>query len=255
MTTVHSADPPRHFQELARELDVAAPARPARFDARARGRRPATALRTRRPHRPRSPDVTDLLGAAGALPEHESALVLERVGVPFAARRRAATPEEAGAAVEEIGAPVVVKLDGPAHKARSGGVVLGVTSPDEAAEVARRLGGPVLVARQVDPGAEVLCGMTRDPDFGPILAVGRGGVAVEELDRVVLSSAPLDLAGAVQLVVDAGVDDPHGVVAATLVALGDLALAQPRIESVEVNPLIVGSTDTVAVDALVVVSD
>ncbi len=149
----------------------------------------------------------------------------------------------------------MIKLDGPAHKARGGGVVLGVTSPEEATEVARRLGGSVLVARQVEPGAEVLCGMTRDPDFGPILAVGRGGVAVEELDRVVLSSVPLALPGAAQLVAEAGVDDTHGVVAATLVALGELALAHPRIESVEVNPLIIGSTDTVAVDALVVVAD
>jgi succinyl-CoA synthetase beta subunit len=49
--------------------------------------------------------------------------------------------------------------------------------------------------------------------------------------------------------------DPHGVVARTLAALSDLALSNPDIESVEVNPLIVGSTDTVAVDALVVLAD
>jgi hypothetical protein len=97
--------------------------------------------------------------------------------------------------------------------------------------------------------------MTRDPDFGPILAVGHGGVAVEELDDVVLSSAPLDLPAAASLVAAAGIEDRHGVVAATLVALGELALAKPRITSVEVNPLIVGATDTVAVDALVVLAD
>ena len=252
MTTVHSADPPRRFQELARELDVAL----------LRGPRDAmlalAGVAVRRPFVAAAPpdgvpDLTDLLDVSGALSEHESALVLERMRVPFAARRRAATPEEAGAAVEEIGAPVVVKLDGLAHKARSGGVVLGVASPEEASEVTQRLGGPVLVARQVDPGVEVLCGMTRDADFGPILAVGPGGVAAEELDRVVLSSAPLGPAGAVQLVADAGVEDPHGVVAATLVALADLAVAHPRVESVEVNPLVVGPTGTVAVDALVVV--
>ena len=113
-----------------------------------------------------APDVSDLLDVAGALPEHESALVLERVGVPFAARRRAATPEEAGAAVEDIGAPVVVKLDGPAHKARSGGVVLGVASADEATDVARRLGGPVLVARQVE-GAICAPGVNDDDLVGP----------------------------------------------------------------------------------------
>ena len=54
---------------------------------------------------------------------------------------------------------------------------------------------------------------------------------------------------------EAGIEDRHGVVASTLVALGDLGLAYPDIESVEINPLIVGSDDTVAVDALVVLAD
>jgi acetyltransferase len=254
MTTVHSADPPRRFQELSRELDVALLRGPR--DAM----RALAGVAVRRAYAPGAatpdtPDVSDLVDAAGALPEHESALLLERFGVPFAARIRAATPEQAAAAVDELGAPVVVKLDGPAHKGRQGGVVLGVGSPDEAAEATRRLGGPVLVARQAKAGDEVLVGVTRDPDFGPILAVGRGGAGVEELNQVAYSSAPLDAASAAHLVADAGVEDPHGVVVATVVALSDLALSNPDIDSVEVNPLIVGSTDTVAVDALVVVGD
>jgi acetyltransferase len=254
MTTVHSADPPRQFQELARELDVAllrGPRDTMLALARTASKRELASATTRD-----VPDVSDLLGSAGVLSEHQSSLVLERLGVPFAARLRATTRKEAEAAAAELGGgPLVVKRDGPAHKARAGGVVLGVASPDEAGEVAERLGGPVLVARQLEPGDEIICGMTRDRDFGPILAVGRGGVAVEELDRVVLSSAPIDRAGAALLVAEAGIDDRHGVVAATLVALGDLALAYPDIESVEVNPLVVGSDDTVAVDALVVLAD
>jgi acetyltransferase len=253
MTTVHSADPPRAFQELAAALGVAL----------LRGPRDAmlalAGVVTRRPFENVTsatlPDVSDLLDASGSLPEHESALILERLGVPFAARRRAATPDEAAAAAEELGAPVVVKLDGPAHKARGGGVVRDIRSPDEAADAARRLSGPVLVARQAEPGVEVICGMTRDRDFGPILAVGRGGVAVEEADRLTLSSAPLDRASAAHLVFESGIEDPHGVVADTLVALSDLALAHPRIESVEVNPLLVAASGTVAVDALVVLAD
>jgi acyl-CoA synthetase (NDP forming) len=253
MTTVHSADPPRRFQELSQELDVAllrGPRDAMRALAGVAGRRDYAAAAAGD-----TPEISDLVNAAGALPEHESALLLERFGVPFAARIRAATPEQAAAAVEELGAPVVVKLDGPPHKGREGGVVLGIDSPDEAAEATRRLGSSVLVARQAEAGAEVLVGMTRDPDFGPILAVGRGGADVEALDRVAYSSAPLDAASAAHLVADAGVEDPHHVVVATLVALSDLALSNPDIESVEVNPLIVGSADTVAVDALVVVRD
>ena len=253
MTTVHSADPPRRFQELARELDVALLRGPRDTMLALAGvvrRRAFTAVAPAA-----IPDVSDLLGGSGALPEHESSLLLERLGVPFAPRRRAATPEEAAAAFEKLGAPVVVKRDGPAHKAREGGVVLGVTSAEDAAAAARRLGGAVLVARQVEPGREVLCGMTRDADFGPILAVGTGGVAVEEADTVVLSSAPLDAAEAARLAAEAGIEDQYGVVAATLAAIADLALAQPRIESVEVNPLIVTESGVTAVDALVVLAD
>jgi acetyltransferase len=251
--TIHGADPPPRFQELSRELDVPL-LRGARTAMRAVARvarwRPAPA------HRDDgvvAPAVADLL-TTGAMPEHESALVLERYGIPFAARRRAATPEDAATAATELGLPVVVKRDGPAHKARDGGVVLGVDSAEAAAAAALRLGGPVLVARQVAGAAEALCGMTRDPQYGPVLVVGAGGSDVETVDRVVATLAPIDVAAAAELVADAGVEDPHGVVALTLVSLGRLALAEPRIESVDVNPLVVGAEATVAVDALVVVS-
>src|SRR5262245_31859814 len=251
-TTVHSADPPRAFQELARQLRLPL----------LRGPRDAMLALARVAHlQPLSPvredeaapDVFDLL-EQGALAEHRSALVLERFGVPFAARSLAADPAEAATAADALGYPVVVKRDGPAHKAREGGVVLGLTSADEVAAAAERLGGRVLVARQAEPGEEVLCGMTRDPDFGPVLAVGVGGAAVESANRVAVSVAPLDLELAERLVEEADVTDPSGVVAHTLVALSRLALAHPEIESVDVNPLIVTPERTVAVDALLVVA-
>ncbi|HEY7380520.1 MAG TPA: acetate--CoA ligase family protein [Gaiella sp.] len=257
MTTVHSADPPRRFQQLARELDVPL-LRGLRESMRALAHVAAwrPALPAAPPPEPRAVSLGELaalLTEPGPLPEHESALLLEQVGVPFAPRRRAATPEEAAAAAGELGFPVVVKVDGEAHKARAGGVVLGVETPEDAAAAASRLGGPVLLARQVEAGAEALCGMTRDADYGPVLVVGAGGVDVEELGRVAAAVAPLDVETAAGLVADAGVDDPSGVVAATLAALSSLALAHPEIASVDVNPLIVGPAGTVAVDALVVV--
>jgi len=255
MTTVHSADPPRRFQELAGDLDVAllrGPRDTMTALAAVVGRRSYAAAA---PRDAPAPDLSDLLSAPDALPEHESALALERFGIPFAPRLRATSPDEAAAAVDVLGAPVVVKLDGPAHKSRDGGVVVGITTPQAAAAAARSLGGPVLVARQVAAGPEVICGLTRDPDFGPILAVGRGGVAVEEADHLVLASAPLDPEVASALVEEAGIEDPGVIVARTLVALGDLALAYPEVESVEVNPLIVTPSGAVAVDALLVVAD
>ena len=75
---------------------------------------------------------------------------------------------------------------------------------------------------------------------------------VEELDRVALCAAPVERGIAAELVAEAAVDDPHGVVSDTLVALSRLALAYPKIASIDVNPLIIGESETVAVDALVV---
>jgi acetate---CoA ligase (ADP-forming) len=250
--TVHSADPPRRFQELARELDLAllrGPRDAVRALAGVTGRAPWTPLRPPE----EAVDVRDLL-TPGPLPEHESALVLERYGIPFAPRRRASTPVDAARAAEELGFPVVVKLDGPAHKSMLGGVVLGVETPEAAAEAARRLGGPVLVARQLTSAAEAICGMTRDPDYGPVLAIGPGGVDVEDLGRVSVSIAPLELAGARELVAEVGLQDPGDVLAETLVALGDLALAHPEIAAIDLNPFLLAPGGAVAVDALVVVS-
>ncbi len=250
--TVHSADPPARFQELARELDLALLRGPRDAMQALAGVTKRTPWRPLRRHGD-GLSVRDLL-SPGPLPEHESALVLERYGVSFAPRRRAALPDDAARAADELGFPVVVKLDGPAHKSMLGGVVLGVETPEAAAEAARRLGGPVLVARQLAPAPEAICGMTRDPDYGPVLAVGPGGVDVEDVGRVSVSIAPIDLEGARELVAEAGLSDPGNVLGAALVGLGDLALSHPEIAAIDVNPLLLTPEGAIAVDALVVVS-
>ena len=253
VTSVHSADPPRGIQELARELDLPllrGSGAAMRALARVAGWRPARAEE----QEPLPPIGLDgLLATDGAQPEHESALVLERYGVRFASRKRAATPDEAARAAEELGFPVAVKLDGPAHKSRVGGVVLGVETPEAAADAARRLGGSVLVTRQLAPGPEVFCGMTRDPQYGPVLAVGAGGTSVESLGRIAASVGPLDAETAAELAAEAGFERARDEIACVLVALGRLAVEHPEISEVDVNPLILSDDGVVAVDALVVI--
>jgi acyl-CoA synthetase (NDP forming) len=255
VTTVSAVDPRPAVAEFALEHDVAllrGPREAMRALAAAASLRPSATRGS-----PAEPvDIADLLGE-GPLPEFESALVLERYGVPVAPRRRASSPEEAVAAAAELGFPVVVKVDGPAHKAAQNGVVLGLGNADAVRAAAERLGGRVLVASQAAGGAEAFCGMTRDPDYGPVLAVGLGGRAVESLSLAAVSLAPVGDEEARQLVAEApGLDAGHAAqeaLAATLVALGRLAVDHPRIAAVDVNPLILSADGAVAVDALVVV--
>jgi acetyltransferase len=111
----------------------------------------------------------------------------------------------------------------------------------------------VLVAKELEPGPEAFCGMTRDPDFGPVLAVGPGGTSVERTGRIAVSLAPLDAAHARELVAESGLDDPGGGLAEALVAVGRAAVEHPEIAEIDVNPLILTGGGAVAVDALVVV--
>jgi acetyltransferase len=255
VTTVSAVDPRPEVAEYALEHDVAllrGPRDAMRALAAAASLRPASGQ-----PEPRAPvELADLI-QEGPLPEFESALVLERYGVPLAPRRRAASPEEAAEAAAELGFPVVVKVDGPAHKAAQNGVVLGLGDEDGVRGATQRLGGRVLVASQAEGGAEAFCGMTRDPDFGPVLAVGLGGRAVESLSLAAVSLAPLGEEDARQLVAEApGLETSPAAqeaLAATLVALGRLAVDHPRIAAVDVNPLILSADGAVAVDALVVV--
>jgi acetyltransferase len=256
VTTVQTSDPRPELAALARELDL-----PLLRGSGAAIRALARVARRVRP-RPVAAveeppvDLGDLLAGDGALPELESAAVLERYGVPFPPCGRASSPDEAAAIAEALGFPVVVKLDGPAHKSRAGGVVLGVASPEAAAEHAARLGGRVLVARQVPSGAEVLCGVVRDPLYGPLVTVGIGGVATEALGLASVALAPLDREAALELVEEApGLAAVAGreALAPILVALGRLSLEHLEIAAVDVNPVIVNENGATAVDALVVI--
>ena len=255
VTTVSAVDPRPEVAEYALEHDIAllrGPRDAMRALAAVAGLRrasPKTETEAR-------VELADLL-AEGPLPEFESALVLERYGVALAPRRRAASPDEAAEAAQELGFPVVVKVDGPAHKAAQNGVVLGLGDAEGVRGATERLGGRVLVARQARGGAEAFCGMTRDPDFGPVLAVGPGGGGVEALSLAAVSLAPLGEEDARRLVAEApGLEASPAAqqaLAATLVALGRIAVDHPQIAAVDVNPLILSADGAIAVDALVVV--
>lgn len=260
VSTVHSTDPPPSIGWLARRLDVPllrGTGQALRALSAVAGWQPVTPPQL--PDRP-PVDVAGLL-RPGAMPEHDSAGVLERFGVRFARRARCASPLEAAAAFERMGvAKVVVKSDGPAHKQKAGGVRLGITSADETAAVAEELGGQVLIAEQVPAGVEVLCGMSRDPDYGPLLVVGLGGSVAEAAGLVAVALAPLDRPAARALVRRApalaglATDAALEALADIVVAVGRLAVEQPSVIEVDINPVVLQPEGAVAVDALIVVA-
>jgi acetyltransferase len=259
VSTVHNTDPPPSIIELARRLDVPllrGTGQALRALSKVAGWKPTTP-----PTLPDAPPVNiDGLLQTGAMPEHQSAAILERFGVRFAQRARCTSPEEAATAFERMGVPkVVVKTDGPAHKQKLGGVRLNITSAAETKAVATELGGRVLVAEQVPSGVEVLCGMTRDPEYGPLLVVGLGGAVAEAAGLVAVALAPLDLPAARALVRRAptlgGLASEAALeaLAQVVVAVGRLAIEQPQVSEVDINPVILRPDGAIAVDALIVV--
>jgi acetate---CoA ligase (ADP-forming) len=140
--------------------------------------------------------------ARWATPE-DAGTILRSYGVPLAHTRVVATPEEAAEAQRAIGGHVAVKLAAPIHKADIGGVMLGISGPQEAAEAVtsmrrkleeRGLGEHAerfLVQELIDGGVEMVVGVTHDPSFGPIVLTGAGGTLVELLRDVSVRITPL----------------------------------------------------------------
>ncbi|MDO8484908.1 MAG: acetate--CoA ligase family protein [Candidatus Limnocylindrales bacterium] len=193
--------------------------------------------------------------------------VVDAVPVPDAAA--------AVAAARQIGGEVALKLDaaGLAHKSDLGGVILGLRGDEaihEAAttllDVGRRNGLAVrglLVEPMAPPGVELILGMRRDPQFGPVVLVGLGGTLTEVLDDVAIRLAPLDLAAAESMLDDlrgarllGGVRGrppiDRAAVASMLVALGRLGAERPDVLEVDLNPVMASEEGAIAVDALVV---
>ncbi len=207
--------------------------------------------------------------------EPEARALLACYGVPVPAHRVATTPAEAAAAARALGGPVAMKLIAPdlAHKTEAGGVLLNV-APDDAGAAHRRLiarlppdGGParVLVAPMVTDAVEAVVGAFRDPQFGPVVMVGLGGVWVEALGDVAFRLAPLDAADARAMIdeirgralfgalrgrpardVDALVD--------VLVRVGELIVERDEVAEIDVNPLFLLAHGAAVGDARVVLA-
>jgi acyl-CoA synthetase (NDP forming) len=229
----------------------------------------------------RAPEVRmprDLKLPAGAvtLNEAESKAVLNAFGIPIAKEVLVAAGADVGSAAKGLVAPFAVKVVSRniAHKTEAGGVKLGVAHADLAdaartvtANASKAVPGAkidgVLVSEMAQ-GTEALIGIINDESFGPVVALGLGGVLTEVLKDVTYRIAPFDLDTAREMIADLRgaklFDGYRGKPAAdkealarTLVAASQMAAAlAPRLKELDINPVFVGPAGVVAADALVV---
>ncbi len=210
-----------------------------------------------------------LLGESGRTGIAQLALLRE-YGIDAARAERADDAGSALAAAARIGYPVVLKTDQPgiAHKSDAGGVILGIATPEELtaayADLAARLGPAALVCETVARGTELALGIVRDPDLGPLIVVGAGGVLVELIADRAVTMPPVSRDEATGLIGELKVaallagargapPADLGAIARAISGLAELACELGQdIDALDINPLICGPGGAVAVDALVI---
>lgn len=206
----------------------------------------------------------DAVPSARLPTEQEAREVLAAYGVPGVRETLVASSDEAGAAAERLGLPVVLKgvVENMVHKSEAGLVKVGLATAADvraaatemlaraaAAGSGRMLG--LLVQEKVSAVAELLVGARVDPDFGPLIVVGGGGVTVELYQDVALRLAPVDAATAREMIAEtragkmltgwrgkppADIDAAAETVAAVSRFIADL---RDAVAEVEINPLAV----------------
>ena len=207
--------------------------------------------------------------ADGPLDEHTSKQILQAYGLTGPAERPAASLEEAVQAAGQVGYPVALKTAmGTAHKSEQNGVRLNLRDAAELEaayqDFATRLGPQVLVQQMVPSGVELILGLVTDPQFGPMLALGLGGIFVEVLRDSRLLLLPttarairetlLGLRGAALLHGVRG-RPPVDLEAVVNAALGLAALSEDLgdlIAEIDINPLMALPAGALMVDALIV---
>lgn len=213
----------------------------------------------------------------GALDEGATKALLARYGVPVNRGELAANPEAAAVAARTMRAPFVVKVVSAdiVHKSDVGGVALGLESPEAVAEAVARMATGIgqalpqariegyLVQEQACGKLELFVGARNDPQFGPVVLVGAGGVLIEVLKDVATASAPLSRDRARSMLLELRVapilEGYRGQASLDVEAICD-ALVRiswfvhdlgDRFVELDVNPLLVGEAGRgcVAVDA------
>ena len=212
------------------------------------------------------------------LTEYESKKVLAAYGIPITDTELAQTPDEAVAAAEAIGYPVVAKLLSRTitHKTDVGGVILNLRNADAVREAFDRIRDSVTIKAGAEhfegvtiqpminwSGYELIVGSSPDLQFGPVLLFGMGGQLVEVFKDRALALPPLNTNLALRLIDETRIAEAlegvrgrkpidKDVLAALLVRFSELVAEQPRIAEIDINPLLASPERIIALDARVV---
>ncbi len=205
------------------------------------------------------------------LSEHDSKQVIASAGLRVNREKLALSRDEALAIAAEIGYPVVLKgsSDKAAHKTEMGLVKLKLANAedvglayDEITAKGVELDG-VLVGEMIASEREFVMGLSRDPQFGPCVMFGIGGIFTEAIKDVTFRVAPITEHDAEEMIDEIRMSKLLGAfrgkpavdraaLVRALVALGDLGYRSNEIAEIDINPVLIDGDSPVAVDALVI---
>ena len=228
---------------------------------------------------PQQPTLT-LVTTGRQLPLHEALLLIAKREINCAAFGLADSPERASEIAQEQGFPVAVKISSPdiVHKSDAGGVELNLNTPAAVKkaydQVLARVGKAfpqaqidgVVVNKMASPGQEVIIGMNRDPQFGPIILFGLGGVLVEIFRDVALRHLPLSRQDALEMIKEikgypilAGYRGLPVVdlqpLADCLLAVAQIAEEYPKIVEIDLNPVFAYPEGILVADARIITEE
>jgi len=206
------------------------------------------------------------------LSEFDSKQVLAAYGIPVTQEYAVDSIESALEKAEIIGYPVALKASGEnvRHKSESDWVILDLKSADQLRRAYHDLMSrthnafdQVLVQQMVRGNRELMAGLKRDPQFGPCVVFGLGGVLTEILEDIAIRVAPLERFDAMDMMTDIRghkiLDEFRGkppvdreALADILLALGRIGLAHSNIFEIDINPIKISQGKPMAVDALIV---
>jgi len=209
------------------------------------------------------------------LSEYESKNLLRHYGIPVVREVLANDHGEFLRAVAEIGFPLVIKgcSAGITHKTERNLVRVDIRNEQEAQAAFEDLlalmegeSRSLLVQEMVKGTRELVVGMTRDPQFGPCVMFGLGGIYTEILKDVSFRVAPLEKTDALQMTQEIRgrkiLEGMRGMPPADvemlcriLITMGEIGLGHEAVKEIDVNPLILSGSKPVAVDALVVLTE